>query len=1317
MTTVQSRALPPPSNWQDFERLCFDLYSRFWKTSDAAFNGRSGQPQAGVDVYGTDRTEDRFTGVQCKGRDGDYGRPLTKADLLAEVEKAKTFEPALEVFIVATTAPDDVALLKIARQISKAHREVGLFEVRVQGWATLKQVLTDHLDVVEKHFPDLAPRKIDQQIAMSEGRIRQDIDGVVGLQNEANQILMGLVEKLSDQPTTGDPLQEQISLLSALLNQGEAKAALKALLKLEGEVSSTASARNRYRLRANVGSALLNLGRTAEAIEAFKAAYALDPDWPNAMAIGATAAVLEDRHRDAYALAEAALSADPTSRQAALVLMDAAPFDVSTEELEKRLGQELCDHLDVLVGLSLRATRMGDDAAAARYSESAYRKDPNDWRSLSAVAETTLKPILAPVDIAFSHKVAPEDQAEFELAITHLQAAWTILKERMDGSRGIHVAVNLISALEVDGRAPDAELVLDEALAVAPTYSPLLRRLAQRYVGEDNWEGVRTTLAKIIEEDLVETDRVLRAQALAHLGDPAGALAEAEAVEQSTADDRIRELAASMQIEASNGLGRTREVASILMSKYSRSIIIRSVAVSFLEVGDPVREQAISEIGTLAAEITDPRDVFHAAEAFFAVRRFSEAAELYKLIAAPDKDTLALRRLVISLHNAGRRREARELFEHIPDELRLLRRYAEIGSAIYQQSGLLPQAKELLEAAIAADPTDLENRLAWMNVAERLGQSGEVAEWLKTVPADIFGEPEQLIQIAGAMDRLGVGLNILPIAYRALREGYNDPRIHTNYTIGLFIAGQVGRRDIPVPEVSGPDVAITLREVEGDRVLTYVLETERDPRIEREEIAPDNPLWPALLGLHVGDEVELSNLGASPSFFKVEAITNKYVHAHFRSLSDFPKLFPTDKTLGKFTIDPTAGEAGFSPLLDSVRRRAEQGRKIEDFYRSGSLPLALFGQLAGVTPFEVWDAITQGPDLILMTCVGTNEELTEGRRRFVDAASAVVDPITLFGLVRMDIADLVLGGFTEVGVVQGTIDLLRAYVAERRDAIGTSGGSLQVSGDSFALVTASDEWAAAKLADAEAALAQAEKLTVYPSEAQEAFSGEAANFFEGLPSAYADTVFAAQSPDRVLISDDRAFRLLAESTGHVKGIWSQAIVSARAAADDIDLADTARAVLALVRARSTFTMLPTPVISHVLDDAGWTPTEDVRTLIRHATDPASDQESVYSLWADVLARGWFRSDREAFKVVATAILQSFRDQQQDVPLTRIVGQIMQRIAARMLRTLPIRRTEFLDTSSMTPLETLRKPARMAIFRISDEIHRTLQAAAAATSAG
>jgi hypothetical protein len=168
MTSVLSRDLPAPSNWQDFECICFDLYTRLWRTNDSEMHGRRGQPQLGVDVYGTDRVEHKFVGVQCKGKDRGYGAKLTKTELREEVEKAKSFFPKLDVFIVATTALNDAAVQAYARQISERHAKHGLFEVRLQGWLTLRQRITDHPELLEKYFSDFAPYNVARHIDVGE---------------------------------------------------------------------------------------------------------------------------------------------------------------------------------------------------------------------------------------------------------------------------------------------------------------------------------------------------------------------------------------------------------------------------------------------------------------------------------------------------------------------------------------------------------------------------------------------------------------------------------------------------------------------------------------------------------------------------------------------------------------------------------------------------------------------------------------------------------------------------------------------------------------------------------------------------------------------------------------------------------------------------------------------------------------------------------------------------------------------------------------------------------------------------------------------
>jgi hypothetical protein len=92
--------VPPPKDWQQFERNMRDLFEAHW--GNGKIHGRPGQRQHGVDIYGQpDGTA--YHGVQCKGRDGNLGSRLTETELRAEMKEAADFKPRLAHFVMATT--------------------------------------------------------------------------------------------------------------------------------------------------------------------------------------------------------------------------------------------------------------------------------------------------------------------------------------------------------------------------------------------------------------------------------------------------------------------------------------------------------------------------------------------------------------------------------------------------------------------------------------------------------------------------------------------------------------------------------------------------------------------------------------------------------------------------------------------------------------------------------------------------------------------------------------------------------------------------------------------------------------------------------------------------------------------------------------------------------------------------------------------------------------------------------------------------------------------------------------------------------------
>ena len=869
--------------------MCFDLYSRLWKTNGAEMHGRHGQPQPGVDVFGTDNYEGgRFTGVQCKGKDQDYGGALSEDELRAEIKKAETFVPPLNVFVIATTAPNDVKIQKIARTISKQRTEKGLFEVRVQGWDTLQRLITNHREVLTLHFPDFAPLDILEQLksglSISENQGEQVLTLLAHIKGRITAIAPERVD-------ASDPLQARIMDASKLTDAGSAHVALVMLQRIEQEQAGKISARNLYRLRSGFGFAHLALGDLPSAIRDFRDAHAADPDWPNAHAILAIAELLAGDGASAFEHAKKALTLDPASYHAAAVILDTAPKETTLDELEGLIPPGLHDRVEVQIGFALRARKMGEIARAEEYAKRAVDLGPEDLRAISALAEALLEPIITIEGLALTRRIPAVVKARFDEAHELLQRSWEKLKVRDDVARHDHIVANLINTLDVAGRDAEAEQVLEQALKLAPRSGPLLHRYAQKMAKEGDWQAVLTAIQSIPSSILEPQDDLIRVHGLLRTGNAETALTEARALQNKYSEGRFREAAAALRLEAAVELGSLQTEFATTLGDLPKSIVLRSVAMNLLKDDDPRRNVLVGEIETLIAEIDNPADRFHAAEALYNAKQFARAAELYAGLHGTDTDTLGLRRHLVALHLADNRLEARTLFESLSDEIKALPAYAEMGAAIYERAGLLNGCREIIERYLLK-PTDLEWRVQWISICQRTGDTKAIIEWLSGVQPDQDGPPRDLMLPAQAINHYTGDLKCLPIAYRALRSAYTDPQIHLGYMAGLFLFGRVGGGQINTPEQVAPNTAVLLVEKGGDGRLTRVIETEPNPQIERDEIAPTDSLAVRLIGLRVGDEIELDTVGVEPARYVVSEIRNKYLHAHFRSLERFPIMFP-----------------------------------------------------------------------------------------------------------------------------------------------------------------------------------------------------------------------------------------------------------------------------------------------------------------------------------------------------------------------------------------------------------------------------------------
>lgn len=151
MPTLQSMRLPTPTNWQDFETIVRDAQALRWNSGNLQKNGRPGQAQQGVDIYGPDEIG-RPVGIQCKCYKGALGL----SDVEAEITNAEKFQGKLITLFIATTAEHDSVLQQEVRTLSDIRVAQGKFSVSMLYWEEIISSLLLNSEAFRAHFPQLS---------------------------------------------------------------------------------------------------------------------------------------------------------------------------------------------------------------------------------------------------------------------------------------------------------------------------------------------------------------------------------------------------------------------------------------------------------------------------------------------------------------------------------------------------------------------------------------------------------------------------------------------------------------------------------------------------------------------------------------------------------------------------------------------------------------------------------------------------------------------------------------------------------------------------------------------------------------------------------------------------------------------------------------------------------------------------------------------------------------------------------------------------------------------------------------------------------
>ncbi len=474
-----SNVIGIPESSEAFEDRCAVLFRRIINDPNLKGVATSGANQEGIDLIGArDGDPHQPVSVQCKLKKRQDR--LSVSEARSDIGRSIKIEPKLSEIYVVTTAPDDLALDKLAIAIRQEQADLGrAVQVQIWGWDELQRRIRLYPDAVRAFDPEYSA-STDELLELG----RENVE--VGRETAAEfaavrvdqQVMAANVEQMLAIVRSGDTesraaldkiFDQQIDSFRDLLNQGRPDTAAQMLTDLESRLPDTASSAVRSRIRANLGFARMRQERDVEAAALLHKAYELNPSDRKARANRTLALMLEGRFDEAVEGCRTLLGENAKDALAASFAYQAAAMHDGTVDPDTFVATDLRVDENVAVNRLNMLRRRGDEAwmSAAADMLTAH---PGSGVAQRFAAEALLEEAFAARSYDLPPEQGRERRARMERAAELLQGHWDQVRLYENASQDVWagVGVNLVTAYRSLRRRDDARRVSDQVLAIAP---------------------------------------------------------------------------------------------------------------------------------------------------------------------------------------------------------------------------------------------------------------------------------------------------------------------------------------------------------------------------------------------------------------------------------------------------------------------------------------------------------------------------------------------------------------------------------------------------------------------------------------------------------------------------------------------------------------------------------------------------------------------------------------------------------------------------------------------------------------------------------
>jgi tetratricopeptide (TPR) repeat protein len=1194
MTDFTNVSIPQPKNWQDFERLSRLLFEYVLGDPRTENNGRIGQPQAGVDISGRRGGDGPLVGVQCKGKDVDYGGVVGDSELRREVKNSEKFRPAISEFILVTTAPADAKIQEAARLLQIELENAGRkLSISVWGWERIQQEITRYGEVLKAFHPDATPFTdvlLDSaaQTRQDNAQIKEMLEADVADRRTRDDRLYKLLdERLPktqlpgvDAPTGSDPLDkalnDQIDSLRDLIRDQRPRTALTLLLQLKDKAWETASNKIRFRILGNLGAAHFNLGENDAAADYFINAAEYDPDNPIAFSNKIVGLILKDRKADARTVAAEVFRRFPDNVDLALQRLQARDDAERIDEAWHSLPDAVRDRPEIMLFRIAELRAAGNPAwQAVAAAVTPAGPTPVAERLNILRAEAVIDRILSKDRSALGSDTGDvPDQSQIEAAATTLDQIWQAGLKR-ETPPYIGAAHNAALAYNILGRVDDARRLLDQALA-QPGAGDETKRLRLALYPRDGDLSDAIRLADTMAD--TPQNRVIRAELKIHSAPNA---ARALVGDPAAFDTDLESMGASFVVTdsylAENNFEAATAEAERLKARYPNDpqpylALYRIKSASAAADPTSALDEAVSKIN----EGTDFVSRFMAADELAKASRWDDVIRLLRPNVSTHFDSPALRALVVAAANGDRREVLKAVLDDLSPDVAKRSFYLRSRIALSIRVQDITAAEQQIRQYLAENPRSLEMQLQLMHALFRQDKRTELRTEVSKPATAFDGPPIDFIKLAQFKDGFGDWHEGHALAYKTLLENFEDVDITMAYVAIFLSPGHSTGLEVE-PAVVAEDTIVGL-EVEGEAGKVFTIEADAALRPSPQYIAPTHAVARTLIGHAKGDTVYLPG-GTSA---RIAWIKPKVLHALHEVLENFQRMFPDSDGLERVIIDPDKNE-GFGEIVERLKQRSQAIEAVFSTYDAGLIPIACVARSLGKKTVDTFLALIQSGRNIRV-CEGTQLErdIAASAIRANERKGCVLDPIALHLVRRLGLEDPVSAVCGPIGTIENRIHRLTQRIYELEQNLERPDTSLSWSnGQTFRHEVTPEEKRAA-LGTLQADKEWMQNLSILPAQGIKDPPAELNELTARFGSSFLDEARAAQGAGRLFICEDQALRLLAGAAFSVPATWLQPVLMLAKDGGHMSSEAYRTAITAMIDARLQFISVDPSMLNQAL---------------------------------------------------------------------------------------------------------------------------------------